>query len=327
MGAGSQSAENAGADVISTDTTGAGVSGADIISTDIASTDAASTDAASTDIASTDAASTGIISTDITGPAGATVDNVTLTVRPTSLRVMASPCGGKTLDVGIHNSASVDVYADVLFLPAAPLTVVPNVVSSYLPAGYTLHAPVRVGAPLGSAAGNLSVVVRSGRTAGTGPTVTVPVTLTTPPTGAGANIAPRARASASSTHSGFTPCGALDGNTNSDDWQVATGWNDATSGVFPDWFNATFSQSYLVSRVVVRTLNSTRYPASRYGLRDWDVQVPSGTTWRTVASVRGNTAGVVTSRFTQVRTTAIRIAVRDSNDHKYSRIIEVEIYA
>lgn len=260
------------------------------------------------------------------GTHGETVANLTLTVQPASLRIMASPCGWKMLDVAIHNTATTGVYVDVLFLPGVPVKVVPNVVSSYLPAGYTLHAPVRVSAPLGSAAGSVSLVVRAGRT-GTGPSVTVPVTVTTPPTGSGANIAPRASASASSTHSGFTPCGALDGNTNSNDWLVATGWNDGTAQVFPDWFDATFNQSYLVSRVVVRTLNSTRYPATRYGLRDWDVQVRADNAWRTVASVRGNTAGVVTSRFAQVRTTAVRIAVRDTNDHMYSRIIELEIYA
>ncbi|MET9022372.1 hypothetical protein ABZV93_20560 [Actinopolymorpha sp. NPDC004070] len=49
--------------------------------------------------------------------------------------------------------------------------------------------------------------------------------------------------------------------------------------------------------------------------------------WRTVATVRDNTRGAVTSTFTPVTTTAVRIVARNSNDHAYSRIIELQIYA
>ncbi len=258
-------------------------------------------------------------------------DNLTLTATPTTLNVLAAPCGGRNVDVAVRNDSSQPTYADILLTADSPLSATPDVISSYLPAGYTLHTPVQVSAPLGSADSDAKVTVKAGRT-GRGPKITVPVVVKTPPSGPGADLAIAATVSASSSHANFPACGAIDGNSNSDDWQTATGWNDGTSRVFPDWLAVTFAQPHQVSRVDLHTLNSTRYPAPRYGLRDWDVQVwdtgangGSGD-WRTVASVRGNTAGVVSSTFDQVSTTAVRIFVIASNDSTYSRIVEFEVY-
>ncbi|SFG47490.1 hypothetical protein SAMN05421678_10699 [Actinopolymorpha cephalotaxi] len=235
------------------------------------------------------------------------------------------------VDVAVRNDSSQPTYADVLLTADAPVRTTPDVISSYLPAGYTLHTPVQVSAPLGSADSDAKVTIKAGRT-GRGPQISVPVVVKAPPSGPGANLALAASVSASSSHANFKACGAIDGNSNSDDWQTATGWNDGTSRVFPDWLAVTFAQAHQVSRVEMNTLNSTRYTAARYGLRDWDVQVwdagangGSGD-WRTVASVRGNTAGVVNSTFDPVSTTAVRIFVIASNDSTYSRIVELGVY-
>ncbi|MEQ7006704.1 discoidin domain-containing protein [Actinopolymorpha sp. B17G11] len=155
----------------------------------------------------------------------------------------------------------------------------------------------------------------------------MPVTVTTPPTGHGANLALAATVTASSTHASFSVCGAIDGNSNQDDWEVSTGWNDGSPAVFPDWLAVEFAQPEQVSRVVVHTLDSSRIPGSGYGLRDWDVQVPANDTWLTVAAVRGNTVAPVVSSFATVTTAAVRILALASNDARYSRIVEFEVHA
>jgi hypothetical protein len=133
---------------------------------------------------------------------------------------------------------------------------------------------------------------------------------------------------ASSEHLPVYPaCGATDGDHDSAHWATTTGWNDGTRGLFPDWLQVTFSQPETVSRVDLYTLDSTRYPAARYGLRDWDVQVDSGGQWTTVAQVRGNTAGLVSSAFAPVRTSGVRILALASNEGlTYSRVVELEVY-
>ncbi|GAA2756096.1 hypothetical protein GCM10009872_14560 [Actinopolymorpha rutila] len=254
-----------------------------------------------------------------------------MTATPNTLQILAVPCGARMVDVAVRNDASQPTYADVLLTPDAPLKASPDVISSYLPAGYTLHTPVQVSAPLGSTDSDAQIIVKAGRT-GRGSQISVPVVVKAAPSGPGANLAISSTVSASSTHPNFKACGAIDGDSNSDHWQTTTGWNDGTSRVFPDWLAVTFAQPHQVSRVDMRTLNSTRYPATRYGLRDWDVQVwdagangGSGD-WRTVASVRGNTTGVVSSTFDPVSTTAVRIFIIASNDATYSRIVELEVY-
>jgi alpha-L-rhamnosidase len=78
--------------------------------------------------------------------------------------------------------------------------------------------------------------------------------------------------------------------------------------------------------VRVLTLDSPKSPASKTGLRDFDVEALVDGGWRTVTAVRGNTTGTVERTFDPVRATALRVVVQDSNDHNYSRVIELEGY-
>ena len=80
-------------------------------------------------------------------------------------------------------------------------------------------------------------------------------------------------------------------------------------------------------KVRVLTLDSPKSPASKTGLRDFDVEALVDGDWRTVAEVRGNTTGTVERTFDPVRATALRVVVQDSNDHNYSRVIELEGYS
>ncbi|MFD8559605.1 discoidin domain-containing protein [Streptosporangium canum] len=81
-----------------------------------------------------------------------------------------------------------------------------------------------------------------------------------------------------------------------------------------------------ISRVDLHTLDTERYPASSVGLRDWDVQARVDGQWRTVAQVRGNTAGMARSDFAPVTADAVRVSALASNGaNDYTRIIEIEV--
>jgi hypothetical protein len=140
------------------------------------------------------------------------------------------------------------------------------------------------------------------------------------------NLAAGASVSASSTNSRFSAASVVNGLTDSTAWDRGDGWNDATLDAFPDWLELRLPCAPEVGRVDVHTLDSAQFPAARFGLRDYDVQVLADGEWVTVDEVRGNTAGVVASRFPRVRTAAVRVLVHGSNDGDHSRVIEVEVY-
>ncbi|MEQ4209492.1 hypothetical protein [Actinopolymorpha sp. B9G3] len=137
-----------------------------------------------------------------------------------------------------------------------------------------------------------------------------------------------AEMTASSTHSPSSPAFLNDGRTDPDDWGGggANGWNDDTPGQWPDTITATWTHPITLNRVVVHTLNSAVYPASAWGVRDYDIEIQANETWQTIAQVRGNVTGVDESKFTSVETDTLRIVIHDTNDHTYSRLVEIEGY-
>lgn len=260
-------------------------------------------------------------------PAGAARDSITLSVSPGPLAVLAAPCGGQALAIDIDNLGSSGAYVDVFITPEAPLVSSHDVISTYVPPQDDVVVTAQISAPLGSAAGTYGVSVRAGSRGG--PTASSSAQVTAKPSGPGANLALGGPVTASSTHGNFSACGAVDGNTNSEDWDTLTGWNDGTSRVWPDTYAVSLVDGpHPISRVVLYTLNSVRFPASRFGIRDFDVEVmDEGGKWVNVASVRGNTAGVVDLAFDPpVSTTAVRIVSLASNNSDYSRIVELEVY-
>jgi hypothetical protein len=253
--------------------------------------------------------------------AGKPTAGVELFATPTEVSFVPRPCLPGKLTVGMRNPSESPLYADMFIEPGAPLAVSRTVFSSYVPPGYQTTVPIDVTAARDTPPGDYQVLLRSGRAE-----YRVPVTVLPPPASAGANRAYGERATASSTHSSFSVCGAVDGNANSADWSTRTGWNDGTSRLFPDQYAVELAAPTTIGRIDLHTLNSTTYPAARYGLRDWDVQVRIGGEWQTVDEVRGNTAGLVSSTFPPVATDAIRIVALASNDGSYSRIVELEAF-
>ncbi|GAA4507298.1 family 78 glycoside hydrolase catalytic domain [Actinoallomurus oryzae] len=182
-----------------------------------------------------------------------------------------------------------------------------------IPAHGSAAVPVTVSAAPGTSKGMVTLAVGA-RSA------VIPAEVT-------ANLVRVATMSASSTHSGSDPAWANDGGTGSEVWLNGVGgWNDDTAGDFPDTLTATWAAPVSLGRVRVLTLDSGKSPASKVGLRDFDVEALVDGDWHTVATVRGNTAGTVERTFGQVSASALRLVVRDSNDHKYSRVMELEGY-
>jgi hypothetical protein len=252
---------------------------------------------------------------------------VTLSANPQQIEVVGLPCLPTTFIAGMTNPGDEAVFADTFVTADEPLETARPVFSSYVPAGREVTAPVQVTAPRDTAPGSYGITLDAGRDE---LEVAVEV-LPLPEPGPGVNLARGEQGFASSTNGNFHVCGAVDGNRSSDDWNIpdslrTTGWNDGTSGVFPDTYGVRFAQPTTVGRVDVLTLDSIRFPAPRFGLRDWDVQVQVGGQWQTVAQVRGNTVGTVSSTFAPVPAEAVQIVALASNDNSSSRIVELEAF-
>lgn len=137
--------------------------------------------------------------------------------------------------------------------------------------------------------------------------------------------------SASSSHAsaylGWKPIQAANGFTFQEwGWGPIMGWNDGSRREFPDWLQATWETPVRISMVRVRTRDDASRPAAGYGLRDYDVEIQAGGRWQRVDEVRGNTEGIIESRFPPVETRAIRLMIWASNDGVYSRVVELEAY-
>lgn len=143
------------------------------------------------------------------------------------------------------------------------------------------------------------------------------------------------RATASSTQPGFAPSGANNGDRDSSKWAAMgaseNGWNDATTGVFPDWLRIDFTGPVVVGRVDLYTLDSAIFPAALWGIRDADIELLVDGSWQKMAEVRGNAVeGLLRRTFTPVVASAVRVVVMASNDQAFtggaSRVVELEAH-
>lgn len=252
--------------------------------------------------------------------------SITLSVAPGPLPVMAAPCGGQPLSIDIGNTSSSGTYVNVFITPEDPLLTSHDLISTYVPPNDNVIVTAQISAPLGSAGGTYGVDVKVGSR---GPRASSSAVVSEKPSGPGANLALGGPVAASSTHGNFHACGAVDGNTNSEEWDTLTGWNDGNSRVWPDTYTVSLvGGPHNVDRIVLYTLDSVRFPAARFGLRDFDVEIlDEGGKWTAVTSVRGNTSGVVDLTFDPaLSTTAVRLIMLASNNNDYSRIVELEVY-
>ena len=93
------------------------------------------------------------------------------------------------------------------------------------------------------------------------------------------------------------------------------------------WVVIQFAEQELVTRVIVHTVDSEKYPASQYGISDFAVQywTPHANSWKSVDrigrkvgdqhnSIRDNKQARVVVRFKPVRTSKVRLLIRLTND-------------
>jgi hypothetical protein len=238
--------------------------------------------------------------------------------------ITAGQCNGARLTVRLTNQGSTPTHADATLTAPDALHLQRGTISTYLPAGYTRTVVLTVSSPPGTAPGTYRVRV----TAGTSH-LEIPVTVAPTVASPTGNLARSAtRVTASSSRAGYPLCGAVDGDADSEHWGLTTGWNDVTGRQWPDWYQLHWDTHQRISQVRLHTLDSAASPAARFGLRDWDVQVTTATGWVTVAQVRGNTTGTVTSAFAALDTMDLRIVTYAANGaNDYSRIVEVAAFA
>ncbi|MGW1345156.1 galactose-binding domain-containing protein [Kribbella sp. NPDC002412] len=247
-------------------------------------------------------------------------NGVEISATPQPVEVVPLPCfpSGK-LTLGMTNTGRKPTIADMRISSDPELTLSRHQFSSYLPVDQLVKAPLEITIPRGTAPATYDVNLSVGREH-----LRVPVTVQgVPPRD---NLLLGEQAVASSTHGNMRLCGGVDGNADSEQWG-ASGWHDATKGVFPDTYGVDFVQPATVGRVVLQTLDSTRYPAAAMGIRDFDIRVRTAGAWTTVGEVRGNVQGRVTVTFPPQAVDAVQLVSHDSNDHGYSRIVELEASA
>ena len=171
-------------------------------------------------------------------------------------------------------------------------------------------------------------------------TVTVSDGTVSPPAGS-VNVALAtygAVATASSTYTAKYPAsGVINGDRRGLNWANGGGWNDGTSGTWPDWLEVQFNGSQTINEIDVFTVqDSYGNPAvptptmtfTKYGIVDFSIQYWTGSSWENVPG------GVVTENslvwrqfaFPSITTSRIRVLVTKGKG-SYSRITEVEAYS
>lgn len=147
-----------------------------------------------------------------------------------------------------------------------------------------------------------------------------------------------ATASASSTFgAGYEAARANNGNRTGATAGVDGYWNDGTVSTFDDWLQIDFSGSNSINEIDVfgvqdaytsPTTPTLTMTSALYGLKDFDVQYWTGTSWATVAggAVTGNNHVWTQFTFSPVTTTKIRVLIHNTQDALYSRVVELEAW-
>lgn len=137
--------------------------------------------------------------------------------------------------------------------------------------------------------------------------------------------------------SSYPVAAVINGDRKGLNWANGGGWNDSTSGVYPDWAEVDFNGTKSITEIDVFTLQDNyQSPAeptetmtfSQYGITAFDVQYWNGSSWVTVpgGSVTGNNKVWRKFTFSAISTSKIRVLVNNSLNN-FSRIVEIEAWA
>ena len=189
------------------------------------------------------------------------------------------------------------------------------------------------------AAGTHSIVANYGGDAGNAASSSSPLSQVINALASGAtNVAlasAGAVASASSTYSTAYPVTAVNNNERAGaGWGNGGGWNDATTGTYPDSVQILFNGSKTIDRVVVYTVqdnySSPIEPTdtltfTAYGVTDFTVQGWNGSAWVVLGTVTGNNLVKRTVSFAAFTTDRILVNITNALA-SYSRITEIEAW-
>ena len=271
------------------------------------------------------ALTTMLLATSAAQGVGPAQGSIVLDADPGAVTIAPLPCDRRgEVALSMTNTGTESEFVDALLTASPGLELSRALWSTYLPPAdpeQAVSAPVTVTAAEGTVPDEYELQMTAAEQ-----TLSIPVTIEeSPGDGPDANLALYRQAFASTTHPNTTLCGGVDGNRDSAQW-AASGIHDRTPEEFPDVFGVELSDAYEIARVEVYTLDSATYPAAEMGIRDFDVEVRTPEGWHTAGSVRGNDEGHISITFPPVLADQVRVVVHDSNDHKYSRIIELEVY-
>ena len=168
-----------------------------------------------------------------------------------------------------------------------------------------------------------------------------PVSVTLTPPAGRMNVALAANGAvavaSSANGASFPPNAVIDGDRRGLNWGSGGGWEDGTSGVWPDWFEVEFDGPRLIEEIDVVTVQDSYGSPSeptlgmtftRYGLQDFVVEYWTGSEWAAVpgGNVLNNTRVWRQFNFVPLTTSRIRVFVTRSLGSR-SRLIEIEAYA
>lgn len=144
-------------------------------------------------------------------------------------------------------------------------------------------------------------------------------------------------ATASSTYSSaFAATGVNNGDRRGLNWGGGGGWNDATSGTFPDWVQIDFNGTKTIGEIDVFTVQDNYASPSEpiegqsfssYGITAFEVQFWDGAQWTAVpgGSVSGNDKVWRKFTFAAISTPRVRVLVTGALAG-YTRVTELEVY-
>ena len=188
------------------------------------------------------------------------------------------------------------------------------------------------------AAGSHSIVASYSGDAANAASASTPLSQTITAARRSSNVAlasAGAVASASSTYSAGYPVTAVNNNERTGaGWANGGGWNDATSGVFPDWVQINFNGSKTIDRVVVYTMQDNysnpieptdTLTFTIYGITDFTVQGWNGSAWVMLGTVTGNNLVKRTVTFAAFTTDRIRVNITAARS-TWSTLVELEAW-
>lgn len=127
--------------------------------------------------------------------------------------------------------------------------------------------------------------------------------------------------------SSYPAASVVDGVTDGTNWGNGQGWNSITSGDFSDdILTIDFDEPKTLEKLKLFTLDTTQFPASEYGVRDYEIYYDVMDDDHKIVNKVGNAQGSIAHSLDSLKASRLIIKFNDSNDHQFSRVTEIEAY-